>query len=670
MADRPPQSGPEPQAPRDPPRARPGLRSLAWVLLAGAVLAIVSPRIFGFGRPQYPSLPYSRFRAELETGNVPAVELRGDRIRGRFADPITVTTAEGDTSGPRQRFETFVPAFGDDSLLGQLEAHDVVVRTEPASGSSGWDLLLTIGLPILVLVGFWYLMGRQLQARGQGLLSIGQSRARLYRRLTERTTFDDVAGAEGAKQELREVVEFLKHPERFEALGGTVPKGVLLVGPPGTGKTLLARAVAGEADAPFFSISGSDFMEMFVGVGASRVRDLFRTAKASVPSIIFIDELDSIGRHRGAGLGGGHDEREQTLNQLLSELDGFEPAQNIVVMAATNRPDVLDPALLRPGRFDRRVVVDLPTTAERRAILRLHARRKPLDPAVDLGRVAQGTPGFAGADLENLLNEAALLAARRERTAIHPEDIEEARDKVLMGLKRTGLALTEEELGLLAHHEAGHAVVAAALPNADPVHKVTIVPRGRAMGVTQQIPEGERYVYSREYLVDRITVMLGGRAGVELAFGTATSGAENDLRQATHAARRMIVDWGMSERLGPMAVGHQHEEVFLGQQITERRTYSETTARTVDEDVQQLLGDCIARARQILREHEEAFRQIAALLLTHEEIPGEQVTRIVRGTENGTPRLPRGGTINRPASAGSAAAAGRPEGAPRDRSRR
>jgi cell division protease FtsH len=586
---------------------------------------------FGMGTPDYEPLDYSRFRDQLEVGNVSDVVLRGSRVRGVLRDSIETVSAEGDSTTVG-RFETYVPAFGDDELLGMLEAQGVDVRTEPEDDSSGWSILLMFALPVLFFIGIWYLMGRQLQARGQGMLSVGKSRAKLYDRRREHTTFDDVAGAEGAKQELREVVEFLKRPERFESLGGTVPKGVLLVGPPGTGKTLLARAVAGEADVPFFSITGSDFMEMFVGVGASRVRDLFQSAKKAAPSIVFIDELDSIGRHRGAGLGGGHDEREQTLNQLLSELDGFEPTQSVVVMAATNRPDILDPALLRPGRFDRRIAVDLPSATERLAILRIHARHKPLDPEVDLEKVARGTPGFSGADLDNLLNEAALLAARKERKAIHADDIEDARDKVLMGLKRTGLALTDEELTMLAYHEAGHAVLAVVLPHADPIHKVTIVPRGRAMGVTQQLPEQERYVHSREYMIDRITVMMGGRAAEDIAFGTATSGAENDLKQATDMARKMMLDWGMSDRIGPMAAGGQHHEVFLGEQLAERPKYSDATARAVDEEVGALLDECYARAVQTLLDHSESFEQVARRLLDREELPGAEVSRIVSGS--------------------------------------
>ncbi len=604
-------------------------RSLIWILIGVTILVLFRDAL-GFGGEEYPVLGYSKFREQVQSDNVSEVTLKGNRIRGKLSQPIEEATAAGDTT-TYENFETYVPAFGDNQLLSMLEENQVEVRTRPESGSSVWGTMLLFALPFLLFLGFAFLMNRRMQGQGQNVLSVGKSRAKLYDRQVEHTSFDDVAGAEGAKQELREVVQFLQDPGRFESLGGKVPKGVLLLGPPGTGKTLLARAVAGEAEAPFFSITGSDFMEMFVGVGASRVRDLFNSAKKAAPAIIFIDELDSIGRHRGAGLGGGHDEREQTLNQLLSELDGFEPTQSVVVMAATNRPDILDPALLRPGRFDRRIAVDLPTSTERLQILRLHARDKPLDPDVELEKLAQSTPGFSGADLDNLLNEAALLAARSERKAIHTEDIENARDKVLMGLKRTGLALTEEELKMLAHHEAGHAVIAALLPGSDPIHKVTIVPRGRAMGVTQQLPEQDKYIFSREHMLNRITVLLGGRAAEDTAFGTATNGAEDDLKRATDLARRMILDWGMSQRLGPMAAGGQHQQVFLGEEIAQRPKYSETTAREVDEEVKRILEECYGTALETLKQNLESFEKVAAMLREREEMTGEEVSRVLDG---------------------------------------
>jgi cell division protease FtsH len=421
----------------------------------------------------------------------------------------------------------------------------------------------------------------------------------------------------------------LREPKKFKSIGGKVPKGVLLLGPPGTGKTLLARAVAGEAEVPFFSITGSDFMEMFVGVGASRVRNMFKDAKKRAPSIIFIDELDSIGRRRGAGLGGGHDEREQTLNQLLSELDGFEPNENVIVMGATNRPDILDPALLRPGRFDRRITVEMPTMQDRLEILKVHARNKPLAEDVDLERVARSTPGFSGADLENLLNEAALLAAREQSQQIEKHHIDQAIDKVLMGLERGGLGLTEEECAMLAYHESGHAIVAALLPKADPIHKVSIVPRGRAMGVTQQLPEKERYIYGKDYMLDRLAVMMGGRAAESLVWETATSGAEDDLKQATRLARKMILDWGMSEQLGNLALGGERENIFLGEEIAQRREYSETTAREIDEEIKRILGSCFERAGKVLREHREGLDRLAEMLQDEEEVPGERVMEVL-----------------------------------------
>ncbi|MGD8868923.1 MAG: ATP-dependent zinc metalloprotease FtsH [Gemmatimonadales bacterium] len=621
--------GPEPGK----PQSRGGASShqirpwslLVWVLVAAAIAYWVTGN-FGLGEEERPVISYSDFREQLQAGNVANVTLKGNVIRGEMKEPVQRPNAE--EAQEYTQFTTYVPAFGDTQLLDLLESQKVEIRTEPEGGSSWWPILLISALPFVALVLLGLFFFRQMQQRGRSIMSVGKSGAKLYERRDESTTFDDVAGAKGAKGELVEIIEFLKEPSRFQSLGGRVPKGVLLVGPPGTGKTLLARAVAGEANVPFFSITGSDFMEMFVGVGASRVRDLFKQAKQVSPAIIFIDELDSIGRHRGAGLGGGHDEREQTLNQLLSELDGFEPSESVIVMAATNRPDILDPALLRPGRFDRRVMVELPSAEERSEILRLHARDKPLTKDVDLDAVARGTPGFSGADLSNLLNEAALIGARKEHDAIHPEDIEEARDKILMGLKRQGLALTDEELELLAYHEAGHAIVAEALPGTDPIHKVTIIPRGRAMGVTQQLPEQDKYIYERDYMLDRLTVMLGGRAAEDLVFDTATSGAENDLKQATDLARRMVLDWGMSEQLGPMAAGGQRQEVFLGEEIAQRPKYSETTAREVDEEVKRILDDCFLRAEQTLRQNRAALDRLAELLREREEIPGDEVSEI------------------------------------------
>lgn len=600
--------------------------TLIWILLGISIFFWIGNPLKG-GLRMPPQISYSTFRQQLKTGNVERVTVQGEQIRGELKEPAEKEIDATEVS-TYTNFITYLPSFGDEELFEQLENQGVEIETQPERDLSWWAILLNL-LPFLLLIGLGYLLMRRVQTQGQGIFSMGRSRARLYDRTEEGTTFDDVAGAQGAKTELGEIIEFLKGPERFQRLGGKIPKGVLLVGPPGTGKTLLARAVAGEAAVPFFSITGSDFMEMFVGVGASRVRDMFEDAKKAAPSIIFIDELDSIGRRRGAGLGGGHDEREQTLNQLLSELDGFEPNENVIVMAATNRPDILDPALLRPGRLDRRIRVDLPAMQARLEILKIHAQNKPLAKDVDLENLARGTPGFSGADLENLLNEAALLAAREDKEVIEPEDIEEARDKIMLGLEREGLALTDEECKLLAYHEAGHAVVAAVLPNADPVHKVTIVPRGRAMGVTQQLPKGDKYVYQREYMLDRLAVIMGGRAAEDLVLGTATSGAENDLKHATQLARKMVLDWGMGEQYRHIALGGRREQVFLGEEIAQRREYSETTAREVDEEIKATLEESFERAIGRLQEHRDGLDRLADALLDQEEISGENVLEII-----------------------------------------
>jgi cell division protease FtsH len=512
-----------------------GLGGIAIWLVLAALLIPGMWSLIGGVQNEAQQISYSRFRGQLQAGTVKQVAVKGDQIQGQLEEPAMKVLPNGETAEYTE-FVTYLPSFGDDELLSLLEAQEVEVDAEPESSFSWWAALLN-GLPILLMLGIGYMAYARMRAQGQNIFSImsfRKSRVKAYDREKERTTFGDVAGAQGPKKELREIIEFLKQPDQFQRLGEEMPKGVLLVGPPGTGKTLLARAVAGEAEVPFFSITGSDFMEMFVGVGASRVRNLFEEAKNAAPSIVFIDELDSIGRRRGAGLGGGHDEREQTLNQLLSEMDGFEANKGVIVMAATNRPDILDPALLRPGRFDRRIAVDLPMMRDRQAILEIHARNKPLSDDVDLERVARGTPGFSGADLENLLNEAALLAARAGKEQIEREDVEEARDKVLMGLERSNLALTDKECELLAYHEAGHAVAAAVLPHADPIHKVTIVPRGRAMGVTQQLPRGDRYIYPREHMLDRLAVMMGGTSGREHGAGHGDQ-RRRERPQASHA---------------------------------------------------------------------------------------------------------------------------------------
>jgi cell division protease FtsH len=598
------------------------------VIIAVVALVIFLVSQFGGGTNQGTEISYTAFRTQVEAGNVSEVTISGQEIRGTLKTAQTATTSTGQTVNYTD-FITYIPsAVGDNTLLPTLEANGVVVNVQPVSSVSLVGIL-SIVLPVLLFAGLAWFLLRGLQGRGQNLLQVGKSQAKLYDQSGPRTTFDDVAGADGPKQELREIIGFLRNPEHYNRLGGSIPTGVLLVGPPGTGKTLLARAVAGEAEVPFLSITGSNFMEMFVGVGASRVRDLFDSAKRAAPSIVFIDELDSVGRRRGAGIGGGNDEREQTLNQLLSELDGFEPNQNVIVMAATNRPDILDPALLRPGRFDRQITVDLPTAKAREAILKIHARNKPLAPDVNLEELAQGTPGFSGADLENLLNEAALTAAREAKDAIEAEDIEEARDKIVLGLAREGMVLTDTECKLLAYHESGHTVVAALMPNADPIHKVTIVPRGRAMGVTQQRPAHDKYIYPREYMLDRLAVMMGGRAAERLVFNTATSGASNDLLEATKLARRMVLEWGMSDEMGPMALGSERRNVFLGEELAEGRDYSDETAREVDEVVKTTLLEAYDRAANALKGHRDALDRLADALLEKEELSGEEALKVM-----------------------------------------
>ena len=603
-------------------------------LVAGVLLALFAYQQFMGPAAGSETVSYSEFRSEVRAGNVEQVTVQGEQVVGDLVSQSYKPTPDADQdSTAYTSFVTYLPSFGDEKLMELLEANNVEVVTEPKSDFP-WTLIIMGLLPILLLLVVGYFFLRRMQSQGQGLFSVRKSKAKLFDKGETDTSFDDVAGSEGAKEELREIIKFLKNPERFERLGGKVPKGVLLVGPPGTGKTLLARAVAGEADVPFYSVSGSDFMEMFVGVGASRVRDMFEDAKENESAIIFIDELDSIGRQRGAGLGGGHDEREQTLNQLLSELDGFEENQGVVVMAATNRPDILDSALTRPGRFDRQITVPLPTKQARAEILKIHARNKPLSDDINLEVIAGSTPGFSGADLENLLNEAALLAGRHERDQIEHEDIEEARDKVIMGLKREGMVIDDEEKRLLAYHEAGHAIVAAVLPNADPIHKVTIVPRGQAMGVTQQMPEKEKYLYRREYLLDRLAVVMGGRAAEELIFDTATSGAENDLKQVRQMARKMVLDWGMGENFRHIALGDDQGRVFLGEELAKGKNYSDDTARQVDDEVRAISENAFERAIDTLRENKEAFDNLADMLIEQEVVPGSDVLNLVNGNAN------------------------------------
>ncbi|WP_081859296.1 ATP-dependent zinc metalloprotease FtsH [Desulfohalovibrio reitneri] len=610
-----------------------------WRIVLIILAAWLAMNLLTGGRNE-PLIDYTMFLNQVERGNVESVTLEGREVTGVFKEPVQIGDAPANGAKPakNERFTTHVPDFGDDDLLSTLREQGVSVKTLPAR-DRGWFWYLVISfLPLLLIGGLIYMQYRRMQGGGGGgMFNIGKSKARRAEPEKQKTTFDDVAGAKGPKKELEEIINFLKDPSAVRKLGGEVPRGMLLVGPPGTGKTLLARAVAGEAGVPFYHISGSDFMEMFVGVGASRVRDLFKEAKKNAPSIVFIDELDSIGRRRGAGLGGGHDEREQTLNQLLSELDGFEPNEDVIVMSATNRPDILDPALLRPGRFDRRVSVPMPSVDEREEILDIYVRNKPLADDVDLRRLASSTPGFSGADLENILNEAALLAARAEREEIANKDIENARDKVMMGLQRHGLTMTEEEKRIVAFHEAGHAMTAALLPRADPLHKVSVIPRAQSMGVTQQFPERDRYIYRKEYMLDRLAVMMGGRASEMLVFGTATSGAGNDLQQAFKLARRMVLSWGMSEKFAHMAMGGPEGQVFLGEEIASRREYSDQTATEVDLEVKSLLDEAYQRARECIEDHREELDKIVEELLDQEEIPGKRVLDIL-GVEKQPPK--------------------------------
>jgi cell division protease FtsH len=518
-------------------------------------------------------------------------------------------------------------------VVKDLRAQGVNFRLSNEDGGAFWQSLLLSWLPMLLVFLFLFFLMRQLQTGGGKAMSFGKSKARLVSEGNPKITFKDVAGVEEAKDELTEIIAFLRDPKKFTRLGGRIPKGVLLMGPPGTGKTLLARAIAGEAGVPFFSISGSDFVEMFVGVGASRVRDLFEQSKKHAPCIIFIDEIDAVGRHRGAGLGGGHDEREQTLNQLLVEMDGFESNEGVILIAATNRPDVLDPALLRPGRFDRRVVVPRPDLGGRSEILKVHTKKVPLEDLVDLELIARGTPGFSGADLANLVNEAALIAARENKSKVAQNDFERAKDKVLMGSERKSMILSEKEKLITAFHEAGHTLVAKMVPNADPVHKVTIIPRGRALGLTQQLPLEDRYNLSRTYALDRIAILFGGRIAEELTFNEITTGAGNDLDVATDMARKMVCEWGMSEKLGPLTFGKKEEAIFLGRELAQHQEYSEATAMEIDSEVRRIMGEQYVRAKAIVVEHQAALKRLADALIEYETLEGEDIQLLIEGRE-------------------------------------
>jgi cell division protease FtsH len=579
-------------------------------------------------------LSYTEFSRQLDAGNVVSVEVfDGRTVKGEFRTPVS----SGNVSA--KAFTVLLPVANSEALLQRLETSGVAITAREQKG--GLMTLILAALPWVVILGLWFFLLRQMQAGGNRAFSFGKSKAKLLSGDTPKVTFADVAGADEAKVELQEIIEFLKDPQKFTRLGGRLPKGALLVGPPGTGKTLLAKAVAGEAGRPFFSMSGSDFVEMFVGVGASRVRDLFEQGKVHAPCIIFIDEIDAVGRHRGAGLGGGHDEREQTLNQLLVEMDGFESNDGVILLAATNRPDVLDPALLRPGRFDRQIVVDAPDVKGREGILRVHTRKIPLAPNVRLDILAKGTPGLAGADLANLVNEAAVLAARRNKVLVDMSDFEDAKDKVMLGVERRSLQLTEEERTITAYHEAGHAVVSLLTPGSDPVHKVTIVPRGRALGLTASLPETDRHNYTKGWLLGNLAMLFGGRVAEELVYGPekVTTGAGNDIERATALARRMVTQFGMSEKVGVMAVGDQEHEIFLGREISQRREVSEEMARMVDGEIKRLLDEAYARARDIVVTNRDALERITAALLERETIDREDLALLMKG-EKLPPREP------------------------------
>jgi cell division protease FtsH len=612
--------------PTRPPRTNWGnlSKNLALWLLVGLV-ALALFQMMSRQRNPTQEFSYTEFSRQLDQGNIQRVEIfDGKRLEGDFRNPVT---QDGRSA---KSFQVLLPVANSEAFIKRLEDAGVPILAKEPKG--GITAIIIAALPWIVILGLWFFLLRQLQAGGSRAFAFGKSKAKLLAGDTPKITFADVAGADEAKVELQEIIEFLKDPQKFTRLGGRLPKGALLVGPPGTGKTLLAKAVAGEAGRPFFSMSGSDFVEMFVGVGASRVRDLFEQGKSHAPCIIFIDEIDAVGRHRGAGLGGGHDEREQTLNQLLVEMDGFESNDGVILVAATNRPDVLDPALLRPGRFDRQIVVDAPDVRGREGILRVHTRKIPLASDVRLDVVAKGTPGMAGADLANLVNEAAVLAARRNKTLVDMHDFEDAKDKVMLGVERRSLVLTEAERKLTAYHEAGHAIVAVKIPGSDPIHKVTIVPRGRALGLTASLPEVDRHNYSKDWLVGSLAMFFGGRVAEEIIFGAdkVTTGAGNDIERATGLARRMVTQFGMSERIGPLAVGDKEQEIFLGREFAQRREISERTAQMVDDEVKRLVDEAYARATTILQGNRELLDRIAAALLERETIDREDLDNLVK----------------------------------------
>jgi cell division protease FtsH len=588
-------------------------KGLGLWLVVGLVMILIFTH-FSTVKPQEEEVIFSDFIKKVGNGEVTEVTIKENYIMGKLKD--------------NTKFRTYTANYPN--LIDELREKDVKITVRPVDDNKWYAFLLNWG-PMLILLGIWIFFMRQMQTGGNKALSFGKSRAKLLNAAHKKITFADVAGVDEAKEEVVEIVDFLKDPQKFQKLGGRIPKGVLVVGPPGTGKTLLARAIAGEADVPFFNISGSDFVEMFVGVGASRVRDLFEQGKKNAPCIIFIDEIDAVGRHRGAGLGGGHDEREQTLNQLLVEMDGFDTNEGVILIAATNRPDVLDPALLRPGRFDRQIVVSRPDIKGRLGILNVHTKKLTLSKDVNLEVIARGTPGFTGADLSNLVNEAALLAARRSKKLVEMNDFEDAKDKVLMGVERRSMFINEEEKKNTAYHEAGHALVARLIPGTDPIHKVTIIPRGRALGLTQQLPTDDRYTYPREFLHNTIAVLLGGRAAEELVLKHMTTGAGNDIERATELARKMVCEWGMSDKLGPLAYGKKDEEIFLGKEIVRHRDYSESTAVDIDNEIKETVIKNYERAKSLLKKNMKVLKNVAAALLEKETLDGAEIDSIIHG---------------------------------------